>query len=95
MRNPYHNEVVRGPLTRNVGTKFAEIHEEIQEAFGDELSSSLGAWIQPFLVKCSPRVEWTSVIVSPMIRRVVARASNRLFVGLPLCALFYSPWNRI
>ena len=43
MQNPYHNEVVKGPLTRNVSTKFAEIYEEIQEAFGDELSSSFGA----------------------------------------------------
>ena len=29
--------------------------------------------------------EWTSVLVFPTMRRIVARASNRAFVGLPMC----------
>jgi hypothetical protein len=40
--NPYHVEVVRRDLTRNLVTLFPEIHDEISEAFkGSALQLSL------------------------------------------------------
>lgn len=32
--------------------------------------------------------DWTSVQAYPAVLQVVARTSNRVFVGLPLCMLF-------
>ncbi|KAI3614209.1 cytochrome p450 [Moniliophthora roreri] len=68
--DPYHIGVVRGALTKNLGVKFDEVSEEIAAAFGDEMPATN---------------EWTKRSVSDSILQIVARASNRLFVGLPLC----------
>ena len=34
--------------------------------------------------------DWTSVLVFPTMRHIVARASNRAFVGLPMCTSYYA-----
>ncbi|ESK93240.1 cytochrome p450 [Moniliophthora roreri MCA 2997] len=68
--DPWHVAVVRGALTRNIGAKFDDIREEIIAAFSDEMPAT---------------TEWTKRRVTDSIFKIVARASNRLFVGLPLC----------
>lgn len=32
-------------------------------------------------------LEWMSIVLSPMVSRVVFRTTNRFLVGLPLCKL--------
>ncbi|KAK7051554.1 hypothetical protein VNI00_004533 [Paramarasmius palmivorus] len=68
--DPWHVPVVRGALTRNIGAKFDDVREEIVAAFEDEMPAT---------------TEWTKRRVTDSIFKIVARASNRLFVGLPLC----------
>ncbi|KAK7049978.1 hypothetical protein VNI00_005409 [Paramarasmius palmivorus] len=68
--DPYHIPVVRGPLTKNLGAKFDEVRDEIVTSFNDEMP---------------PTAEWTKRPIADSIFQVVARTSNRLFVGLPLC----------
>ncbi|KAJ7777005.1 cytochrome P450 [Mycena metata] len=69
--NPYHSHTIRTNLTRNLHACFPDVRDEIICAFNDVLP-----------VKDS---EWTTLPVLPIIMAVVARVSNRIFVGLPLC----------
>ncbi|ESK85449.1 cytochrome p450 [Moniliophthora roreri MCA 2997] len=68
--DPYHTTVIKGALTRNIGNKFPEVRDEIAEAFSDEVPLT---------------DDWSSHVLMGKVMRVVARATNRLFVGLPLC----------
>ena len=36
-QNPYLTEVVKLPLTRNIGPKFADVQDEIVTAFNDNI----------------------------------------------------------
>jgi cytochrome P450 len=69
-QDPFHIPVVRTPLTRALAARFPEIKDEIIEAFNDFIP---------------PNKEWTSYHALPTVMHIVARTSNRLFVGLPLC----------
>ncbi|CAK5270406.1 unnamed protein product [Mycena citricolor] len=70
-RNPYHVNTVCAGLTRNIGRSFPQVREEMIHAF----ESTLGL----------DGEHWKLVAVMPTVRQVVARTSNRIFVGLPLC----------
>ncbi|KAJ7439781.1 cytochrome P450 [Mycena latifolia] len=70
-RNPYSTEAVRRNLTRNLGRCFPDVRDEIVHAFDDVLALD--------------GTEWKRLHVLPNIMQIVARTSNRIFVGLPLC----------
>ncbi|KAJ7659845.1 cytochrome P450 [Mycena rosella] len=69
--NPYHQHTIRTSLTRNLHRCFPDVRDEIVCAF-DEVLQLQGS-------------EWKALPVLPTTMAVVARVSNRLFVGLPLC----------
>ncbi|KIL65474.1 hypothetical protein M378DRAFT_24046 [Amanita muscaria Koide BX008] len=69
--DPFQVEIVKGPLTRNIGAKFADVQDEIIAAFDD-------------LVPIQGN-EWTEVTAFNTVMDIVCRASNRMLVGLPLC----------
>ncbi|ESK83170.1 cytochrome p450 [Moniliophthora roreri MCA 2997] len=69
-RDPYQVAVVRGALTRNIGTKFAQLQDEIVASFNELIP------VQD---------DWVTVNLNSTIMQVVARTSNRFFSGLPLC----------
>ncbi|KAJ7629833.1 cytochrome P450 [Mycena rosella] len=69
--NPYHALAVRGSLTRNLARCFPQVQDEIVHAFADVLALE--------------DMEWKLIDVVPTLMQIVARTSNRLFVGLPLC----------
>ncbi|KAF7317577.1 hypothetical protein MKEN_00844700 [Mycena kentingensis (nom. inval.)] len=69
--NPFHLSVVRNALTRNLHACFPDVRDEITCAFHDVLALE-GS-------------EWKPAYVVPTMMNIVARVSNRLFVGLPLC----------
>lgn len=68
--DPYHIEVIRTDLTKNIAAAFPELHDEVVTAFNDEMPATK---------------EWFGVQPTDVIRRIISRTSNRLFVGLPLC----------
>ncbi|KAF8844235.1 cytochrome P450 [Paxillus ammoniavirescens] len=70
-RNPYHVPIVRSQLTRNLGILCPDIRDEIINAFEETLGLRGN--------------EWKSVPALRTVQTVVCRASNRIFVGLPLC----------
>ncbi|KAF8913740.1 cytochrome P450 [Gymnopilus junonius] len=69
--DPYHVAIVRTPLTRNLGSRFADIKDEISAGFADLIHAKAN--------------EWISINVYRSIMQIVCRTSNRLYVGLPLC----------
>ncbi|KAG9308952.1 cytochrome P450 [Chiua virens] len=70
-RNPFHIDVVRSHLTRNVGTFYSTLREEIFIAIDEIL-----------VLKDN---EWKAVPALNTVQQIVARATNRIFVGLPVC----------
>ncbi|KAK0212143.1 cytochrome P450 [Desarmillaria ectypa] len=68
--DPYQAEVVRGALTRNIVTCFADIQDEIKAAFEDNIPMT---------------EDWMEVSAYQAILQIVCRASNRMFIGLPIC----------
>lgn len=67
-----HVEVVRNELTKNIGACFDDIYDEIRQGFGDSITFEEGQ-------------EWSSIPAFAMAISIIARATNRVFVGLPLC----------
>ncbi|KAK0220495.1 cytochrome P450 [Armillaria fumosa] len=68
--DPYHAEVVRGALTRNIATCFADVHDEMKAAFEDNIPVTK---------------DWIEVSAYQTALQIVCRASNRMFVGFPIC----------
>ncbi|KAJ6483217.1 cytochrome P450 [Mycena sanguinolenta] len=77
--NPYHQLTVRTSLTRNLHTLFPEVRDEIVCAFDDVLQ------LQGSGTEIHSSSDWKPLQVFSTMMDVVARVSNRLFVGLPLC----------
>ncbi|EJD07466.1 cytochrome P450 [Fomitiporia mediterranea MF3/22] len=71
IRDTYHITTVRNQLTRSLALLFDDIRDEIICAFGDIIP-----------VKGD---DWVAIPALDMVRHVVCRASNRIFVGVPLC----------
>ncbi|KAJ7796325.1 cytochrome P450 [Mycena olivaceomarginata] len=70
-KDPYHHHAIRTTLTRNLHACFPEVRDEIVCAFNDVLQLQ--------------ESDWKTLPVLPTMMAIVARVSNRLFVGLPLC----------
>ncbi|KAF9235152.1 cytochrome P450 [Melanogaster broomeanus] len=70
-RNPYHIPIIHSKLTRNIGTLYPDIRDEVVTAFEEILD-----------LKCN---DWKSVPAFDTVRGVVCRTANRVLVGLPLC----------
>ncbi|PVF95398.1 putative cycloheximide-inducible protein CIP70 [Serendipita vermifera] len=65
----YHHSAIRNQLTRSLGVVLPDVHKEIEIALEETVH----------------RNEWTEVTAYTWIQRIVSRASNRIFVGEPLC----------
>ncbi|GJE87317.1 cytochrome P450 [Phanerochaete sordida] len=71
----YHVNVIKSALNRNLATVLPVVIDELQVAFQEELDTKLAP------------AEWTTLTVVNIFNRVVCRASNRAFVGLPICRI--------
>ncbi|KAI0278605.1 cytochrome P450 [Russula aff. rugulosa BPL654] len=67
----YHTDIVRSQLTRNIAATFKEVREELIMGMDDLIPTH--------------EDEWVKVPILDTLRRVVCRATNRIFVGAPLC----------
>jgi len=68
--NTYHVPIVRLQLTQALPVLVPEVYDEVVMAFNEFIPIT---------------EEWQSVRVMDTMMKVVCRASNRIFVGLPLC----------
>ncbi|GJE99514.1 cytochrome P450 [Phanerochaete sordida] len=69
--DPWHVPIIRDRLTKHLPSAFPAIY--------DEISTSL----RELMPSCAK--EWTPVPALKLSRTIVARTSNRVFVGLPVC----------
>ncbi|KAF7342895.1 Cytochrome P450 [Mycena sanguinolenta] len=69
--NDYHTKVIQSAMTRSITARFTDIRDEVAAAFEDEIKL--------------PGDDWVAAPALATVLRVISRASNRLFVGLPLC----------
>ncbi|VDB94068.1 unnamed protein product [Peniophora sp. CBMAI 1063] len=67
---PYHTDVMRAALTRNIDPRFNDIRDEIVCAFEEEVGAEK---------------EWKEVPAIETAEHIVSRVNNRFFVNLPLC----------
>ncbi|KAJ6585812.1 cytochrome P450 [Mycena capillaripes] len=70
-RNAFHIDAVRGALTRNLSKYFPDLYDELICASEDAFALN--------------NTEWKLLSVQPTMKKVIARAINRIFVGLPVC----------
>ncbi|KAK0212142.1 cytochrome P450 [Desarmillaria ectypa] len=68
--DPYHIEVIQGAFTRNIAACFADVQDEIEAAFRENIPMT---------------EDWIEVPAYQTILQIVCRTTNRMFVGLPLC----------
>ncbi|KAJ7575608.1 cytochrome P450 [Mycena floridula] len=66
----FHIDAVKSSLTKNMTAKLPEIRDEIVMATAEIIPAG---------------DDWVSLPALPTLMRIVSRASNRTFVGLPLC----------
>ncbi|KAI0758034.1 cytochrome P450 [Fomes fomentarius] len=67
----FHVAVVRDKLTRNLAALYPDVLDEITEAFHEYIPAK--------------EDEWIDVVIFPIVQKIIARASNRVIVGLPRC----------
>ncbi|KAL4251285.1 cytochrome P450 family protein [Abortiporus biennis] len=68
--DPWHVEIIKAQLTRQIAGVFPDVRDEIVASFADLIP---------------PSNEWMPVPALDVMRMIVARVSSRAFVGLPLC----------
>ncbi|CAG7854381.1 Ent-kaurene oxidase; AltName: Full=Cytochrome P450 503A1; AltName: Full=Cytochrome P450-4 [Serendipita indica DSM 11827] len=71
IENDYQLSVIRNYMTRHLHTIFPDVHDEIKYTFENDPILNSDEW------KELPAFDW--------ILQVVAKASNRVLVGVPLC----------
>ena len=90
----YHIYVIQNQLTRSLTTKFADVCEEIDLAFKDHIPKPEREGGELFLCRTPLHQtlmqmlcysDWIAVPALMLMQKVVCRASNRIFVGVPLC----------
>ncbi|OSC97933.1 cytochrome P450 [Trametes coccinea BRFM310] len=67
----FHVAVVRDKLTRSIQALCPDVLDEVSAAFQEYIPARDD--------------EWVGVTVFPVVQQVIARASNRVIVGLPKC----------
>jgi hypothetical protein len=86
--NHYSQAAIRTSLTRNLHACFPDVRDEIVCAFNDILQLQGSGTLKLMPHRSSlHNPEWKTLPVLPTTMSIVARVSNRLFVGLPLCEL--------
>ncbi|KAJ7143834.1 cytochrome P450 [Mycena epipterygia] len=70
-RNSYHLDVIRTTLTQNLGKCFPDVFDEIGCAVDETLALD--------------GTDWKLTPVFPTVMTLVARTTNRLLVGRPIC----------
>ncbi|KAI0714845.1 cytochrome P450 [Earliella scabrosa] len=69
--DPYHVDIVKEKLMRTLVAVLPDVIDELSSAVPDYIPTQ--------------GQEWTTVNVMTTTQKIVARASNRVFVGLPVC----------
>jgi hypothetical protein len=80
-QNRYQLKVTKEMMARQVPNAMTDVIDEIQAAFDDEMDLTEGKLSRSFELT----LDWTPCIPLLKAQKIIARTSNRMFVGLPLC----------
>ncbi|KAJ3011693.1 hypothetical protein NUW54_g2086 [Trametes sanguinea] len=69
--DPYHVDIIKEKLTRSVPAILPDVVDELTLAVPEHIPAKSD--------------EWLEVAIMPTMQQIIARASNRVFVGAPLC----------
>jgi len=88
-KNPYHTLIIQKQLSRAIPQLVPEIYEEVADAFNEFIPLTAGEIRTSQHAPYGPDtgIDWTGVKALETIMNIVCRASNRVFVGRPLCRL--------
>ena len=105
IEDSYHVDIIKGKLTRTLPVIMPDVVDELEHAVshyieaGEEGERHCYALVRLLVSSrlTSVCTEWTAVSVMYTMHQIVARASNRVFVGVPLCKPFaarvdYARW---
>lgn len=85
---------MRSALTKNLGSCYDELHAEVIDAIAEFVPKSEGQSLLSYIRSSwsyEPyEIDWVEVPGLTTMQKIVARASNRIFVGAPLCEQFHS-----
>ena len=85
----YQTEVVRSKLTRNIAVTFKEVREELINTMDDLIpagkDSMWQSYWQRLFFTIYIYIVWVKVPIVETLQRVICSATNRVFVGVPLC----------
>ena len=89
-KDGWHASTIQNQLTRSLSTKLVDVCDEIDKAFQEYIPQSENNDGKPHMIPAVPMSHdvhsgWVAVPALRAIQQVVCRASNRIFVGLPLC----------
>ena len=79
VRQPHHEHIVKTDLTRQLGALTEDIMDELATGFDQ-------TWGFDY-------ENWKEIGVFENMMKIIARTSNRVIVGLPLCTLKSLSWN--
>jgi hypothetical protein len=88
MNDEFHTDIIRSKLTRNIAATFKEVREELIMGMDDLIPMhENGTWKSPggVVYDSQENAEWVKVSIQETLQRVICRATNRVFVGVPLC----------
>ena len=87
--DPYHIPVMRAQFPRKIGVLYPELRDEIITAFDENLNLNDNGDVFSVTDNNGSLIlddaEWKNIPALTTMRQIVCRASNRSFVGLPLC----------
>ena len=102
--DPYHIDLIKEKLTRSLPAVLPDVVDELRSAIPQYIPTHGGGTCPPSTPPpirdvlsaqegCSREIsaEWTTIDAVPTFMGVVARLSNRVFVGLPICELRGGP----
>ena len=86
-KNPYTVPIFRAQLTRALPQLVPDVHEEIVDAFNEFIPLTDGKirTSQHLPYRPKIRIDWTGIKALETFTNMICRASNRIFVGCPLC----------
>ncbi|GLB40935.1 putative cytochrome P450 [Lyophyllum shimeji] len=73
LEDPYHMNIIRTTLNKNLGSLLPHMLDETAHAFETEIGTKLG------------KHEWTPIPARETFTQIVCQVSSRAFVGLPVC----------
>ena len=79
----FHINVIRNQLTQHIASMMPDIIDELSAVLGEDLDLLVKDGYKD--LRYALIVDWTSFVVYPKSLKIVARVSQRVFVGFPLC----------